>query len=141
MSAVQPTPHPRLSIAAAYRLRYAVDVDFYHREYARLQAKKIRQRSALGCRAGGMSAAEVRLVRESETSCYLCDTHLPSIRQRTIDHVIPLAKGGLHVRANVRVACLSCNSIKSDREIQKVLPSRFTRVAIGARNIASSGAP
>ncbi|MFF1597681.1 HNH endonuclease [Streptomyces mirabilis] len=32
----------------------------------------------------------------------------------TVDHVIPLAKGGTHDRANLRVLCRSCNSRKRD---------------------------
>jgi hypothetical protein len=32
----------------------------------------------------------------------------------TIDHVLPLSKGGFHVRENVQLACHSCNSKKTD---------------------------
>ena len=32
----------------------------------------------------------------------------------TIDHVVPLSKGGLHAWSNVRLACKDCNSKKSD---------------------------
>jgi 5-methylcytosine-specific restriction endonuclease McrA len=31
------------------------------------------------------------------------------------DHVKPLAKGGAHILANLRPACLSCNRSKRDR--------------------------
>lgn len=33
----------------------------------------------------------------------------------TIDHVIPLSRGGEHLPANVQAACLRCNSAKHDR--------------------------
>lgn len=33
----------------------------------------------------------------------------------TIDHVKPLAHGGAHILANLRPACLTCNSRKGDR--------------------------
>lgn len=33
----------------------------------------------------------------------------------TIDHVIPLSRGGAHALANLRTACLSCNSRKGSR--------------------------
>jgi 5-methylcytosine-specific restriction endonuclease McrA len=126
----KPWINPRLSIADAYRIRYAMDTDFYHREYARLQAKKVRQRSILGRRAGGMSASELREVREGAEDCYYCGSPL-MLRHRTIDHVIPLIAGGQHERGNVVVSCRSCNSKKGDRMTcgalgrnQKVLPHR-----------------
>ena len=32
----------------------------------------------------------------------------------TIDHIVPLSKGGLHVNGNVQLMCHLCNSIKGD---------------------------
>jgi 5-methylcytosine-specific restriction endonuclease McrA len=43
-----------------------------------------------------------------------------------MDHVIPISRGGLHVLANLRPACRSCNAAKGAR--------RFT--ATGGRNVA-----
>lgn len=125
----RPWGNPRLSIADAYRMRYAMDTDFYHREYARLQAKKVRQRSVLGRRVGELSAAELRDLRESAEGCHYCGRQLVLL-ERTIDHVVPLIAGGRHERGNVVVSCRSCNSKKGDRMTcgalgrhQKVLPS------------------
>jgi 5-methylcytosine-specific restriction endonuclease McrA len=33
----------------------------------------------------------------------------------TIDHIIPISKGGHHLFANLQTACRSCNTIKGDR--------------------------
>lgn len=33
----------------------------------------------------------------------------------TLDHIVALANGGLHIRSNVALAHLYCNSVKSDR--------------------------
>lgn len=33
----------------------------------------------------------------------------------TLDHIVPLSRGGLHIPANLAPACLSCNSSKSNR--------------------------
>lgn len=51
--------------------------------------------------------------------CYLCgcrtdQSSWPSDMYPTIDHVIPLARGGTHTRNNVRCACFRCNSAKTD---------------------------
>lgn len=43
----------------------------------------------------------------------------------TIDHLIPLARGGKHSWNNIRLACHKCNSIKSDivpNEIKSLIP-------------------
>lgn len=54
-------------------------------------------------------------------TCYLCDTELDpashpfDLLSATVDHVIPLSRGGEHSMANVRCACLGCNSRKQDR--------------------------
>jgi 5-methylcytosine-specific restriction endonuclease McrA len=53
--------------------------------------------------------------------CHLCDEPtdpeqvVPHPRAPTIDHVIPLANGGMHEPANCRTACFICNAQKSNR--------------------------
>lgn len=53
--------------------------------------------------------------------CHLCGRmtdntkSYPHPKSPTIDHIIPLAKGGLHERSNCRTACARCNSAKQDR--------------------------
>jgi 5-methylcytosine-specific restriction endonuclease McrA len=53
--------------------------------------------------------------------CRLCGDPMmmgqavPHPKAPTIDHVIPLAKGGTHEPANVQAAHFLCNSIKGDR--------------------------
>lgn len=59
--------------------------------------------------------------------CYLCgiDTPVSHIGTNhpeapTLDHVVPLARGGHHVWSNVRCACRSCNSLKSDKHYESM---------------------
>jgi 5-methylcytosine-specific restriction endonuclease McrA len=57
--------------------------------------------------------------------CWLCGIGcvqgacVPDSMAPTIDHVIPLAKGGEHSYANVRCAHFVCNSRKSDRIVER----------------------
>jgi 5-methylcytosine-specific restriction endonuclease McrA len=44
--------------------------------------------------------------------CEMTKTYSPN--QATVDHIVPLAKGGLHTQENVQLACQECNSDKSD---------------------------
>lgn len=39
----------------------------------------------------------------------------PDLLSASLDHIVPLAKGGKHVRANVQIAHLRCNLRKGDR--------------------------
>lgn len=60
------------------------------------------------------------IFERDEWSCKLCgepldmDAIAPDPRSPTIDHVIPLARGGTHEPANVQAAHFWCNSVKSD---------------------------
>lgn len=53
--------------------------------------------------------------------CMLCwcpidmDAQYPDPRSATIDHIIPLARGGAHTPENAQAACARCNIRKSDR--------------------------
>jgi 5-methylcytosine-specific restriction endonuclease McrA len=54
--------------------------------------------------------------------CYLpwcghCDWDALPSRNRTIDHVIPVSRGGSNWPANLRPACQSCNSIKKAKSL------------------------
>lgn len=54
-------------------------------------------------------------------TCYICETKLDpdadpfDLLSATVDHVVALRRGGPHTMANVRCACLGCNSRKQDR--------------------------
>lgn len=53
--------------------------------------------------------------------CHLCgrktdkSKSIPHRRAPTIDHLLPLSKGGKHERSNCRTACFGCNCAKQDR--------------------------
>ena len=46
--------------------------------------------------------------------CYLCGQWL-SVHEMTLDHVVPLARGGAHTPENLRPAHRSCNSRKGSK--------------------------
>jgi 5-methylcytosine-specific restriction endonuclease McrA len=54
----------------------------------------------------------------SKGRCFYCGNK----RKLTIDHIIPISKGGGHTRDNVVMACKSCNSSKNAKD-----PIRFAR--------------
>ena len=52
--------------------------------------------------------------------CYICGTHIDPDRvgsdpgSATLDHIVPLSRGGKHTWDNVAPAHLCCNELKSD---------------------------
>jgi 5-methylcytosine-specific restriction endonuclease McrA len=54
--------------------------------------------------------------------CQLCGTPVdrdlkwPHLWSKSLDHIVPLSKGGHHVRANCQLAHVTCNVRKGDRE-------------------------
>jgi len=47
--------------------------------------------------------------------CPLCKKPFNTRRKKTLDHVIPLAKGGEHTLSNFQILCSPCNTSKGDK--------------------------
>ena len=45
--------------------------------------------------------------------CYYCETTTPA-RKLTMDHLVPLARGGLSMKSNLVPCCKSCNIKKKN---------------------------
>ena len=54
--------------------------------------------------------------------CYYCKTDTPA-RKLTMDHVVPLARGGRSTKSNLVPCCKSCNNLK-----KKFTPFRVGKI-------------
>ena len=45
--------------------------------------------------------------------CFYCKKDTPA-RKLTMDHVVPLARGGLSIKSNLVPCCKSCNNLKKN---------------------------
>lgn len=54
------------------------------------------------------------IIRRDGLNCYLCG-ELLTVKTATIDHVIPISKGGYHCPNNARIACKPCNNAKYNK--------------------------
>ena len=54
--------------------------------------------------------------------CYLCKKGLEvNSRDMTIDHVVPISRGGLSTLINMRICCNECNNKKGDLLLDEYL--------------------
>lgn len=65
--------------------------------------------------------------------CYYCKKYIDQ-NDRTLDHKMPLSKGGVHSKENCVMACFSCNSSKgskTDVEFLKILYDKEKDISKG----------
>ena len=85
------------------------------------RAGKLRRRARLrGVEVEHVSPVEV--FNRDGWTCQLCKEPTPqrligtrSPRRPTVDHIVPIAKGGAHIYQNVQCVCSQCNCRKSAR--------------------------
>lgn len=53
------------------------------------------------------------IIARDDQTCYLCGRYLTDPDDITLDHVVPLSRGGAHAATNLRVACRECNFRKN----------------------------
>lgn len=100
------------------RERRATDEDFRIREATRLRLDRSRRKSAGGC------CSIIQWRQRGELygwHCAYCGTQL-DFCVATIDHVVPIIKGGCNWPSNLVPACASCNSRKNSNVWQPRLP-------------------
>jgi len=75
--------------------------------------KRQKRRAAINKTQCKATHEEVQMViKKANGLCYYCGKKA----KLTLDHVIPLSKGGLHELSNLVAACSPCNSSKGNRD-------------------------
>lgn len=54
------------------------------------------------------------LLKKHNYKCLFCGRGLPEVKV-TVDHIIPISKGGTNDISNIQPLCMSCNRRKSDK--------------------------
>lgn len=135
----KPWANPRIHSSEQYRLRYAGDPLFAQRERERASAKRFRNpeyarvwskdgtrwRFARDSSDGSITDELLRTLR-SEKHCAYCFESTRS-RDRELDHVWPLSKGGTHSADNLVMACKTCN-----RKKRNLLPLQWLTSFLGS---------
>ncbi len=92
----------------------------------RLPARKRGLQNYLARKKGAsivISFTKADIIRRDGLRCYLCEKLLTE-KTATLDHLIPLSRGGNHKPENVKIACLNCNSRKNTRTITEYKKTR-----------------
>jgi 5-methylcytosine-specific restriction endonuclease McrA len=102
------------------------DYDFHkYLKKARHAQSHAMQRSRLtGIRVDHI-VRHVAALLYTKHECYWCHKSLLKLEDKTIDHLIPIDRGGGHVIGNVIVACGDCNHKKDNMTKQEF--SRYLR--------------
>jgi 5-methylcytosine-specific restriction endonuclease McrA len=127
-SAARRAAHPERLRAyfAAWRAAHpelvrAHDAAYHSAHLEQDRAKKYRRRARLaGVASESFTLADV--VQRDGWRCQLCgqpvdpERRWPDPKLKSLDHVIPLSRGGPHTLANAQLAHHGCNSRKRDRD-------------------------
>lgn len=107
--------------------------DWQRENAAKLSESNYRRRVRLAEARAGANISQRdwdRLIRRFDNRCAYCECSLDGCF--TIDHVVPISKGGRHTIGNLVPACRSCNSSKRDLLLFDWLQRRATRSAVAA---------
>ena len=103
--------HPEVMYAKTKRWRLA------HPEHNRLISRigaALRYARLRGSPKADFSQEDWKgLLTEYNNSCVYCGDR----GNLSIDHIIPVSKGGKHTKENIVPACISCNSRKGDKSL------------------------
>ena len=84
------------------------------RGFQTVDLKKVQMKAAQNCQRRNFSVSERSAVyTKTEGHCAICGKFVP-YTEFTVDHIVPLAKGGSNDLSNLQCACGVCNRIKQD---------------------------
>lgn len=100
---------------ARWRIRYEYDADFKAKTIERVHRKNTARKAHIAMVDDGtLTGPAIRNLFASAKRCCYCERPMRS-RDKTLDHVIPLSRGGMHSIHNAAIACHSCNTGKGGR--------------------------
>ena len=107
--------------SAAYTRKYRAENQERWRLLHRVDMRNRRDRKSRV--DSGLVTAKVVRGLYARDVCQYCRRLVP-LDQRTIDHVVPLARGGIHHPDNLVMACGTCNFSKKDKTCDEWTPRR-----------------
>ena len=102
-----------------YRIEKKDIIKEKHKEYMKKDFAKISKRNSNHkrralVRDGDVTTIQLKELIDRSKKCYWCEKKIGKLYH--IDHVIPLASGGLHTISNLVVSCRQCNLSKNAKD-------------------------
>lgn len=105
---------------------YAEYAGSFKRKYCdvcgpRLERDRLRRRRKITRNKAIEKIVDVHIYARDNWVCQICGEHVnehiewPDPMSSSLDHIIPISKGGEHIKVNVQLAHLGCNSRKWNR--------------------------
>lgn len=69
---------------------------------------------------GSATTKQIKNLLISSDTCTYCGCSLEQ-EQKSIDHIVPLSKGGTNEITNLAVSCIKCNCSKKDKILEREL--------------------
>jgi 5-methylcytosine-specific restriction endonuclease McrA len=109
----EPTPTPEKLIMTRPKERICLKQAEYRKNNPeKIRAINHRQRAKRGKAGGNFTFSQISLQDQRQKNrCYYC--HKKMGNQRTIEHIIPLSRGGSNDISNIVLACRYCNISKN----------------------------
>lgn len=96
-----------------YSAKYKTNAYFRANEKAKTAGQK-KKRGVLVSPDGSLTSQVVRRLFATTSTCPYCQK-LMVAREKQLDHLTPVSRGGTHTLGNVTVCCKSCNSRKRNK--------------------------
>lgn len=115
----KPWANPRLTNGEAWRIRYWCDPEYRAQQIEKVQRTKAKRRTQIDATDDGTLIGKVIVsLFAAAKTCHYCGSHMRSV-EKSLDHVIPLDRGGAHSITNVVVACKPCNFSKHTKTVEE----------------------
>ncbi len=116
MATGKPWLNPRLTNNEKYKIKVKYDQEYAISRRLYYRDRKIKRRMQIQIVNDGTVSG---LVLSEAKKCVYCGIVFNDIVKKTIDHLVPLCKGGSHSSSNIVVCCLTCNSKKGSMDYEK----------------------
>ena len=105
----KPWLNPRMTAAEKDKVRHQFDSEYHIKRRLYYRDRKTQRRFSIKATNDGTLSPQI--IKQA-THCLYCGTAFSLTCKATLDHLIPIKKGGSHSAVNVVVCCLTCNSRK-----------------------------
>ena len=93
-------------------LRKAVSAVYGKTERGNLARRNSLQKRRLWEREGDLTTEQLQKLFANVSHCPMCGREFGPRLKKTLDHIVPLSKGGVHTLSNCQVLCGRCNTKK-----------------------------